>query len=99
MGTGIKSESFHVSRVVGGLEPIENVSVRFILFLSKYSLASTESEQSLLLFSEPELLPMSKCWISNSVDISTPLTFAPTLFLISGVLNVELFPIDQGHIN
>ena len=99
MGTGIKSESFHVSRVVGGLEPIENVSVRFILFLSKYLLESPDDEHLLLLFPEPELLPMSRAGgIVNSVEASTPPPPTPTLFLNSGVLNDELSPFDQGHI-
>ena len=99
MGTGIKFDSVHVSRVVG-LEPIENVSVCFMPFLSKYLLASPDDEQSRLLFPELELPPMSKSGgIVNSVDMSTPLTVPPTLFLNSGVLNDQLSPIDQGHIN
>ena len=99
MGTGIKSDSFHVSRVVG-LEPIENVSVCFTLFLSKYLLESPDDEHLLLLFPEPELLPMSRAGgIVNSVEASTPPPPTPTLFLNSGVLNDEPLPIDQGHIN
>ena len=106
MGTGSKFDSVHVSRVVG-LEPIENVSVCFIPFLSKYLLASPDDEQSPLLFPEPELLPMSTSGgIVNSVDTSPPtLTPSPTspvtpyLLLNSGVLNDQLLPIDQGHIN
>ena len=95
----MKFDSVHVSRVVG-LEPIENVSVCFIPFLSKYLLPSPDDEQSRLLFPELELPPMSKSGgIVNSVDMSTPLTVPPTLVLYSGVLYDQLSPIHQGHIN